>query len=57
MAGKAEGKAEGRVEGVSEERKRNVLSMHSRGFSAGSIADILVIEEKEVEEIISSLQA
>ena len=57
MAGKAEGKAEGRVEGVSEERKRNVLSMHGRGFSAGSIADILVIEEKEVEEIISSLKA
>ena len=48
---------DGEKKGISEERKRNVLSMHSRGFSVGSIADILVIKEKEVEEIISSLQA
>ena len=56
-AGIAEGITKGITKGISEERKRNVLSMHNRGFSAGSIADILVIEEKEVEEIISSLQA
>ena len=56
-AGIAEGITKGITKGISEERKRNVLSMHSRGFSAGSIADILVIEEKEVEEIISSLKA
>ena len=55
--GIAEGKLEGRAEGVNEERKRNVLSMHSNGFSVGSISDILAVEEKEVEDIIALLKA
>ena len=55
--GIAEGKLEGRVEGVNEERKRNVLSMHSKGFSVGSISDILAVEEKEVEDIVALLKA
>ena len=55
--GIAEGKLEGRVEGVNEERKRNVLSMHSKVFSVGSISDILAVEEKEVEDIVALLKA
>ena len=55
--GIAEGKLEGRVEGVNEEQKRNVLSMHSKGFSVGSISDILAVEEKEVEDIVALLKA
>ena len=51
--GLVEGKLEGKAEGVNEERKRNVLSMHSKDFSADEIARILDIDSGEVKDIIS----
>ena len=47
------GRAEGEADGISEERKRNVLSMHSKGFSANDIAEILNLDSGEVKDIIS----
>ena len=43
------GRAEGEADGISEERKRNVLSMHSKGFSANDIAEILNLDSGEVK--------
>ena len=55
--GRVEGKAEGRVEGITEERQRVVLYMHSNGFSADKIAEMLGIDIEEVKDILSQHRA
>ncbi len=55
--GRVEGKAEGRVEGITEERQKVVLYMHSNGFSADKIAEMLGIDIEEVKDILSQHRA
>ena len=55
--GEARGIVKGRVEGITEERQRVVLYMHSNGFSADKIAEMLGIDIEEVKDILSQHRA
>ena len=57
VKGEARGIVKGRAEGINEERKRAVLYMHSNGFSADKIAEMLGIDAKEVKDILSQHRA
>ncbi|MDO5425246.1 MAG: hypothetical protein Q4F41_16110, partial [Eubacteriales bacterium] len=52
VEGREEGRAEGRVEAREESRKELAARMHGKGYSDKTIAELLEISLKKVQDIL-----